>query len=89
MTIGEQLWPGPVMGGLTVKESVFAVNRRQLRFPKSKKRRIRRKWEKREKNWQTTPAAFRLGGMLIVHPEIMARLKMDVPDQDGARAFGV
>lgn len=31
------------------------VNWKQIRFPKSKKKRIRKKWEKQRKNWLAIP----------------------------------
>ncbi len=31
------------------------VNRIQVRFPQSRRRRIRKKWRRRECNWRTTP----------------------------------
>jgi hypothetical protein len=68
-----------VLYGITIVESLMAVNRTQVRFPKSKKRRIRAKWENRERNFKSIPQAFQMGNQIICHPSIAARLREDFP----------
>lgn len=58
------------------------VIREQVRFPKSKKRRIQKKWTKDPRNWRTRPdtAIYRIndpwrGEVLIGHPATAARIR--------------
>lgn len=66
------------MLGIPIQISQFAVQRKQFRFPRSKKNRIRKKWIKREANFRSTPCAFQVGGTLIVHPSIYSQLELDI-----------
>jgi hypothetical protein len=49
--------------------------RTQIRFPRSKKKRIRRKWAKQVKNWKTEtipkPEVYMVNGTLVAHPEVL------------------
>ena len=51
----------------------------QVRFPRSKKKRIRRKWAKQRKNFRevVTPwdKAFQIGNHLMRHPTMLERLE--------------
>jgi hypothetical protein len=49
----------------------------QTRFPRSKRRRIRKKWRKDLKNWSHVPdpQAFRLAGKVVCNPSMYANLK--------------
>lgn len=49
------LRPLPIVAGMPVYATELLVRRRQVRFPRSKRRRIRKKWAKRERNWVTEP----------------------------------
>lgn len=75
--------PGAVtVYGITIATSVLAVDRRQIRFPRSKKKRIRRKWSKRAQNFFDFPRAFCNGSkMIICHPSVLEQMK------DYARAW--
>ncbi len=65
------------LGGFRVVESPLCQNRVQFRFPKSKKKRIRAKWEKREENVRYVPTAYRAAdGVMYFHPTIAANLRM-------------
>jgi hypothetical protein len=48
------------------------VDRKQVRFPKTKRRRIRRKWAKRPENYKEFPKreAYRIANALYVHPDV-------------------
>ncbi len=50
----------------------------QTRFPRSKKKRIRRKWAKQAKNWETEtfpkPEGYMVNGTLFAHPEMLKRI---------------
>lgn len=53
---------------------------RQVRFPRSKKRRIRKKWSKRDRNWKRVPVGeppiYHIGNNIVAHPRVM-RLVVD------------
>lgn len=56
---------------IIVNDDLFTtVARTQVRFPRSKSKRIRRKWAKQERNWRTTrtvtPGLYRVGPMPTV-----------------------
>lgn len=61
--------------GIRIIESPHAVIREQIRFPKSKKKRIRKKWAKRECNFRTVPMVYFIGDMAVVHSSIVVRLE--------------
>jgi hypothetical protein len=48
----------------------------QFRFPRSKRRRIRAKWEKRPRNFRPMRAAFfyEAGNVIYCHPQFAAAL---------------
>ena len=61
--------------GFKIIESPHMADRVQVRFPRSKKRRIRKKWAKRPDNWRDVPwdhylIAHGLGGQtfVLMHP---------------------
>lgn len=62
------------LSGIEMVVSEMCVSREQVRFPKSKKKRIRKKWAKRDENYRYVPMAYhwRQGSRdnLLVHPAI-------------------
>lgn len=50
----KQLGPPPP----TLHESIYATDLVQIRFPRSKKKRIRKKWAKDKRNFVRRPAAY-------------------------------
>lgn len=69
-----------MLGGLNVVVSQFLPRFKlvQFRFPRSKKKRIRKKWSKQERNFKLVKheaAAWRVGDTLYVHPTTYIRLK--------------
>lgn len=60
-------------------ESWIMVERKQRRFPRSKKRRIRRKWARQEKNWVTVPMTeiYRIGDNIFCHPAIAQKIRIE------------
>ena len=56
--------------------SEHAMEWRQVRFPKSKKKRIRRKWAKRAENWANVPMVILAGRHLVGHPDAI-RILLD------------
>jgi hypothetical protein len=66
------------------------TERVQVRFPRSKKRRIRKKWTRRQRNWRTVEAhrAFMVRDTLVCHPSIVAKLQERVKRRVEASFFG-
>ena len=58
---------------------------RQTRFPRSKRRRIRRKWKRRPQNWSQADnpvgdgVVLRVGDRLVANPRTYARMKNAEP----------
>lgn len=69
----------PSFMGMPVYEdsNLYDTHRKQVRFPRSKRARIRRKWAKQEKNFKVwiTGDAARIGNRLHVHPTLMPELR--------------
>lgn len=63
--------------GLRIVESVLLCDRKQVKFPRSKKRRIRRKWAKRDSNFIELPKReiLKYGDTLVCHPMIAAEVR--------------
>jgi hypothetical protein len=77
-------WPG--VYGIRIIESAAMATRTQVRFPKSKTRRIRKKWAKREENWRLIPwtDVYRLSdGTLIAHPVTARRWRAQMQAMEG------
>jgi hypothetical protein len=72
----------PMFSGMRVTESVNAVSRKQVKFPRTKKRRLQKKWTKDIRNWETRPAIFMVSGNIVAHPalthELMKRVAVAV-----------
>lgn len=47
----------------------------QFRFPRSGKRRIRKKWTNNGKNWRPMRKALRFGGKWYCHPQFAAQVR--------------
>jgi len=63
--------------GFRIIDSGFLNEMKQIRFPRSKKKRIRKKWRKDSRNWKSVPLneVFQLGkDTLIMHTEVRRRL---------------
>ena len=59
-----------------VVESLMATEKKQARFPRSKRKRIRAKWAKQEKNFEHLPSQYILGGnTIVIHPVIANKLR--------------
>ena len=67
-------WLGP-FGGLTLVESVHLTV--QYRYPRTKKRRIRKKWSKRPENFRHREDFLydQARGVVYAHPIVARRLK--------------
>lgn len=61
--------------GLKIFESPLIAKRVQFRHPRSRKRRIRRKWAARAENFKDAPTAYRVGDVVYAHPEWIRKIK--------------
>ncbi len=53
----------------------------QFRFPRTKKRRIRNKWAKRNENYRPARHGYMMAGALYCHPKFTAALREQIrPD---------
>lgn len=72
-----------VLFGMEVVESEFIVDRVQVRFPRSKKKRVRKKWAKQARNCESRPsvAVYRLHNVLtgsdylMGHPVTIGKMR--------------
>lgn len=64
------------LDGLKIVTSNYLTKRVQFRFPRSKKKRIRRKWAKQAKNWRNIDNgnAYQIGDTLIVPPSVYEKI---------------
>lgn len=62
----------PLMGYQIVSNSGLTV-RKQVRFPRSRRRRMRKKWRKRPENFANYPemAIYVSGRMVVCHPAVL------------------
>lgn len=64
------------LDGIEVIPVAYMSERMQVRFPRSKKSRIRKKWRRDSRNWQDVPMdrCIMMGRRLYVHPARMQQL---------------
>lgn len=76
---------------MQILENYLLTVTKQLRFPRSKKRRIQKKWRKRPGNIQTVPDrnCFVVGNRLICHPVVAAELRAAIKTEAKAQCYGV
>lgn len=71
--------PAPI-----ITTSVYALRREQFRFPTSRKKRIRKKWAKREGNYRQVPCLIKIAAIgtmperWIVHPQLWEKFRREV-----------
>jgi hypothetical protein len=61
----------PSCAGMPIYQSPLLIDSRQVRFPRSKKRRIRKKWSKDKRNYKDFPSDNILvagGSAIFIHP---------------------
>lgn len=67
---------------MNVSESplLMVQERVQFRFPRSKKRRIRKKWSKQPWNYRMVPRdyCYQIGNQLLVSPGLMAKIAREI-----------
>ncbi len=78
--------------GMRVVESVNVGERKQFRFPRSRRRRIQKKWRRDPRNWRTRANGEYLfvkqprgGQMIVCHPEDARRLRKRLAMDEGIR----
>jgi len=62
---------------MPIRTSYLLVDKVQYRFPRSKRKRMRKKWSKQEKNFHYVPSnsVWTIGGMIYVHPQVLNRMR--------------
>jgi hypothetical protein len=62
---------------IIVSPLAYRTERKQIRFPRTKKRCIQKKWRKQDRNFLIThiPQAYKIAETLICHPSIYNQLK--------------
>jgi hypothetical protein len=68
--------------GLKLVSSPYATIPTQFRFPRSKKKRLRKKWKKNKNNWRSEPAMFMMNDTAIAHPVIIAQIQESTKRQE-------
>jgi hypothetical protein len=68
----------PTISGVRVIESINAVSCQQIKFPRSKKKRIQKKFMSNKGNWDMRPAIFFISGNIVAHPSFVQALKRRV-----------
>jgi hypothetical protein len=65
------------MNGFQIIEDHNLVLKTQIRFPRSKKKRIRNKWSARKENWKITPdpTYYHWGNQIVCHPVMAEKLR--------------
>lgn len=75
------------VNGFQIKTSILIVKPRLIKMCKSKKKRIRKKWLKNEKNYSgfepDTETIIKLDNTLIMHPKLLERIKKTEEVSDG------
>jgi hypothetical protein len=61
-----------------VLKTYGAVTRQQFRFPRSRKLRIRKKWQNREENFRHVPAFYVTGNAVYCHPSLYERIRKEI-----------
>jgi hypothetical protein len=82
-------FPGLNSIEVLVSDHIPDLERRQFRFPKSRRKRIRKKWANDEANYRLEkikkPRMYQLGGQVFVGPGTLARLKEAIDEQHETR----
>jgi hypothetical protein len=70
------LMPNHSFDGLRIIANPYTPEtvKQQFKFPRSKKKRIRKKWARNPKYRREVPAIWQMDGYLIMHPKTYARL---------------
>ncbi len=73
------------INGMEIRTSTLAVTSQQSRFPRTKKKRIQKKWKKDQRNYTRKPGMIMIGNTIaLVHPAIYPHLVDAVKRQEEA-----
>lgn len=69
--------------GIKLVADPWMFDRVQFRFPRSKKKRIRKKWAKDQKNYKNVPwdKVYKIGDTFIMHPTLLDQVRKACDDQ--------
>ena len=79
------------LNGFRIVVDASMCEHKQVRFPRSKKKRIRKKWRKDiKRNWAKSPdlKVYQIGDALVMHPQIAYELRKYCDERD-SRGNGV
>ena len=65
----------PALGYLDIYSDPYIMTRKQVKFPRSKKHRICKKWSNDERNFALRPGIICLQGQYIAHPDVITQLR--------------
>ena len=70
-----------MFNGLKVVAGLDMCKREQFRFPRSKKKRMRKKWRRDSRNWRYVPdrTVYQVFDTLYMHPVMIEELKRVLP----------
>lgn len=73
-----------ILGAVNIIPTPYLTERKQFRFPASKKGRIRKKWRKETRNWRTSasPKIIAMGNQLLAHPDTIELLKRKLSEKN-------
>lgn len=80
--------PGTKIDGITVKLDATLMTEQQFRFPRSRKRRIRKKWRRDRRNFKLMPFPYlvpmKAGGVLqmVGHPDTVEKITKGFKKED-------
>jgi len=72
------------IAGVPIYQSALAISRIQFRFPKSKCKRIRKKWRKNPDNFKEIPAVYQVGKSFVAHPVLYTQIRDAINEKQEA-----
>lgn len=78
----------PEIPRLQIYENHYLTKSKQIKFPVSKKKRIRKKWTKNLKNWMSWPDPnyYRVGDQVFCHPAMAGVLRQQIEKGNNDKA---
>lgn len=74
--------------GYELRPNIYMADRKQVHFPRSKKKRMRRKWAKQPKNYRDVPKpdVYLIDGRYLVgHPATLAKIEKKTTNSPSGR----
>ncbi len=75
------------INGIPIMVSEFAVEMVQTKFPRSKRRRIRKKWASRNCNFISRPACYKVKEYFIMHPTMYDAMRRELDKREEERRW--